>query len=339
MAGGSHHRGGHGGDEAATALTVGHHVRMSTEEHGTKAILAALFANLGIAVAKFIGFLLTSSSSMLAEAVHSLADTSNQCLLLLGGRRAKMAPTPTHPFGFGRERYFWSFIVALVLFALGSAFAVVEGISKIRHPHEVESLGIAVGILLVAIGLEGYSFRTAANAARADKGDAGWWTYIRRSRSPEVPVVLLEDSGALVGLGLALAGVALSQITGDPVWDGIGTLCIGGLLGVIAIVLAVEMKSLLIGESATDAAQVAIREAIEARSAVDSLIHMRTMHLGPDELLVAAKIDFGDSLSFAQLAEAVDDVEGAIRRAVPAARVVYLEPDVRRRSPAAAEDG
>ena len=301
-------------------------------EHGVTAILAALFANLGIAVAKFVGFLITRSSSLLAESVHSLADTSNQALLLLGGKRAKMAPTPTHPFGFGRERYFWSFVVALVLFALGSAFAIVEGISKIRHPHEVDSLGIAVGILVLAIGLEGYSFRTAAKAARGDKGTAGWWTYIRRSRSPEVPVVLLEDSGALVGLGLALLGVALSQITGDPVWDGIGTVGIGVLLGLIAVVLAVEMKSLLIGESATDEAQAAIRAAIEGHPSVAGLIHMRTMHLGPDELLVAAKVDFGRGLDVEALARAVDAVEVAIRAAVAAARVIYLEPDIRRAS-------
>ena len=303
-----------------------------TAEHGVTAILAALFANLGIAIAKFIGFLLTRSSSLLAESVHSLADTSNQGLLLLGGKRAKMAPTPTHPFGFGRERYFWSFVVALVLFALGSAFAIIEGISKIRHPHEVDSLGIAVGILVLAIALEGYSFRTAAKAARVDKGTSSWWTYIRRSRSPEVPVVLLEDSGALVGLGLALAGVALSQITDDPVWDGIGTVGIGVLLGVIAIVLAVEMKSLLIGESATDATQAAIRAAIEGNARVEGLIHMRTMHLGPDELLVGAKIDFGRSLDMGTLSVAVDGVEAAIRAAVPAARVIYIEPDIRRPS-------
>ncbi len=301
-------------------------------EHGVKAILAALFANLGIAVAKFVGFLVTRSSSLLAEAVHSLADTSNQALLLLGGRRAKMAPTPTHPFGFGRERYFWSFVVALVLFALGSAFAVVEGISKIRHPHEVDSLGVGVGILVLAIALEGYSFRTAAKAARADKGASSWWSYIRRSRSPEVPVVLLEDSGALVGLALALAGVALAQLTHDPVWDGIGTVGIGVLLGVIAVVLAVEMKSLLIGESATEAAQQAIRAAIEGHTGVDGLIHMRTMHLGPDELLVAAKVDFGRSIDVAALSVAVDEVEVAIRAAVPTARVIYLEPDIRRPS-------
>lgn len=295
---------------------------------GTKAILAALFANLGIAIAKFVGFALTRSSSMLAESVHSVADSANQGLLLLGGKRAKKLATPEHPFGYGRERYFWSFIVAVVLFTLGSAFAVFEGIEKIRHPHEIESLGIAVGILLFGIVLEGFSFRTAIVVARDMKGDAGWWTFIRRSRSPEVPVVLLEDAGAMIGLVLALAGILLAQATDDAVWDGIGTLSIGVLLGVIAIVLAIEMKSLLMGESATAAMQRTIRSTIESNGSVDSLIHMRTMHLGPEELLVGAKIDFGDRLSADDLTRAVNELESTIRAAVPEARVIYLEPDV-----------
>ena len=301
-------------------------------EHGNKAILAALFANMGIAIAKFVGFLLTRSSSMLAEAVHSVADSSNQGLLLLGGKRAKKAATPEHPFGYGRERYFWSFIVALVLFTLGAVFAVYEGIEKIRHPHEVESLGIAIGILLLGILLEGYSFRTAVVAAQQNKGDSGWWTYIRRSRSPEIPVVLLEDAGALIGLVLALSGILTAQATGDAKWDGVGTLSIGVLLGFIAVVLAIEMKSLLIGESATLRDQQAIRTAIETHDSVDSLIHMRTLHLGPDELLVGAKVDFGNSQTIDELSESVDEVETAIRAAVPVARVIYLEADTRRTS-------
>ncbi len=297
---------------------------------GTKAILVALGANLGIATAKFVGFLLTRSSSMLAESVHSVADTSNQGLLLLGGKRAAKVATPEHPFGFGRERYFWSFIVALVLFTLGAVFAVVEGITKIREPHEVESLGIAVVILVVGILLEGNSLRTAARVARKGKGETGWWRYVRRSRSPEVPVVLLEDTGALVGLVLALGGVGLSRLTGDAVWDGVGTMAIGVLLGAIAVVLAVEMKSLLIGESATAAVQATITRAIEGHPSVESVVHMRTLHLGPDELLVGAKVEFGDALDGAELAVAVDDVEAAVRDAVPEARVIYLEPDLRR---------
>lgn len=267
---------------------------------------------------------------MLAEAIHSVADTSNQALLLLGGKRAKREATPQHPFGYGRERYFWSFVVALVLFALGSLFALYEGVEKIRHPHEVESLTVAVVILVAAIALEFYSFRTAIKVGRDQKGDKSWWAFIRHSRSPEVPVVLLEDAGAMFGLILALLALAISQITGDPVWDGIGTLTIGVLLGVIAIVLAVEMKSLLIGESATAESRRKIETAISSHSAVDSLIHMRTMHIGPEDLLIAAKIEFADGLAYEGLATAINELEADISAKVPEAGSIYIEPDVAR---------
>jgi cation diffusion facilitator family transporter len=219
-------------------------------EGSTKAILAALLANAGIAVAKFVGFLVTSSSSMLAEAVHSVADTSNQGLLLVGQRTAKREASTQHPFGYGRNRYFYSFVVALVLFSLGSLFALYEGVHKIQHPESLSDAFVAVAILLVAIGLEIYSFHTAVVESRKVKGDAGWWRFIRQAKTPELPVVLLEDAGALLGLVLALGGVGLTVLTGNAVWDGIGTICIGVLLGVIAIVLIVETKSLLIGEGA-----------------------------------------------------------------------------------------
>jgi cation diffusion facilitator family transporter len=298
--------------------------------HGTKAILAAFFANLGIAIAKFIGFAVTGAASMLAEAIHSVADTGNQALLLLGGRRARRAATPDHPFGYGRERYFWSFVVALVLFSLGSLFAVFEGIEKLRHPHELESIGWAIGILVVAIVLETFSFRTAIVESRPLKGDQTWWQFVRRAKLPELPVVLLEDLGALVGLIIALAAVTTAHLTDDPMWDGLGTLCIGILLGVIAVILAIEMKSLLIGESATPGDEEAIRDAIVGAEGVDDLIHMRTQHIGPEELLVGAKIDFAGTLSADDLVSAINAVEGRIREAVPAARVIYLEPDIKR---------
>ena len=214
---------------------------------GTRAILAALAANAGIAVAKFIGFAVTGSSSMLAEAVHSVADTSNQGLLLLGGKRAKRAATPEHPFGYGRDRFFYSFIVALLLFTLGSVFALYEGIEKLAHPGELTSPIVAIIILFVAIGLEGFSFRTAIHESRELKGRLSWWQFIRQSTTPELPVVLLEDFGALIGLVLALLGVGLTLLTGEGVFDALGTIGIGLLLGVIAIVLIIEMKSLLIG--------------------------------------------------------------------------------------------
>ena len=306
------------------------------QEGSRKAVVAALLANAGIAVAKFVGFLVTGASSMLAESVHSVADSSNQGLLLLGAARARKRPTEIHSFGYGRERYFWSFVVALVLFVLGAVFSVFEGYEKLRHDHHVESAGVAVGILLVAIALETVSFRTAVREAEHERGEESWWAFVRKSRNPEIAVVLLEDLGALVGLFLALAGVSLSAVTGDPMWDGVGTLAIGALLGVIAVILVIEMRSLLIGESATPEETRRIRTAIEWRG-VQRLIHMRTQHLGPDELLVSAKIELDPSFTSAQVAEAVDDAEANVRAAVPAAHLVYLEPDVTvERPPAAA---
>ncbi len=256
---------------------------------GTKAIIAALAANAGIAVAKFIGFAITGSSSMLAEAVHSVADTSNQGLLLLGQKTAQRQATRLHPFGFGRDRYFWSFVVALMLFSLGSVFALYEGIHKLQEPAPLDSPFVAVAILVVAIGLESYSFMTAISESKKIKGDVSWWGFIRQSRTPELPVVLLEDAGALLGLVLALLGVGLTTLTGDPVFDALGTIAIGVLLGVIAVILIIEMKSLLIGEGASDADLDLICDEL-AVGKVQRVIHIKTQYLGPEELLVAAKI-------------------------------------------------
>jgi cation diffusion facilitator family transporter len=302
-------------------------------------VVAALLANAGIAVAKFVGFLITGSGSMLAESVHSVADSGNQALLLLGGRKAQKAPTADHPFGYGRERYFWAFVVAIILFSLGGMFATYEGVEKIRHPHELESVAVAIVILLVAIALEALSFRTAVKEAKKVKDpQMGWWTFIRRSKNPELPVVLLEDLGAQVGLVLALIAVTIAQITGEPVWDGVGTLCIGLLLIVIAVILAVEMKGLLIGESASQADIEKIVAAIEVEPSVRRLIHMRTEHIGPDELLVGAKIELIPDLSVAEAAEAVNRVETSVRRVVPIARIMYLEPDIFRTSVPSSQD-
>lgn len=303
---------------------------MAAGGHGSKAVVAALFANLGIAIAKFVGFVITGSASMLAESIHSVADSGNQGLLLLGGKRARRAADIEHPFGFGRERYFWAFIVALVLFSLGGAFALYEGISKIRHPHEISSPEVAVGILIFAIVLEGLSFRTAIQEANKIRADASWWRFIRHSKNPELPVVVLEDLGALVGLVLALAAVTTTLITDDPLWDGIGTTAIGALLSVIAVVLAIEMKGLLIGESADKTVRDTIRTAIEIEPSVERLIHLRTQHLGPEELLIGAKVSFIRDLSVAELAEAVDRVERSVRSSVPTAGIMYIEPDVMR---------
>jgi len=296
---------------------------------GTKAILAALFANGGIAVAKFVGFLITGSSSMLAESVHSVADTSNQGLLLLGQKTSKRKATKEHPFGFGRDRYFYSFIVALMLFTLGSVFALYEGIHKLQEPEALTSPIVAVVILVVAIALETFSFYTAIKESKAIKGDATWWQFVRQSKTPELPVVLLEDAGALIGLVLALFGVGLSVVTGDPVWDALGTISIGLLLGVIAVILIIEMKSLLIGEGAGQRELDAINRELTAGK-VDRVIHVRTQYIGPDELLVAAKLAFTPGLDAAEVAMAIDDAETRIRGSVPAARLIYLEPDLDR---------
>ena len=295
-----------------------------------RAIVAAFLANLGIAAAKLVGFLFTGSASMLAEAIHSAADTTNQALLLLGRRQALKPATPVHPFGYGRERFFWSFVVALVIFSFGAMFALFEGVEKLRQPHEIKGVGWGVGILLFAILLEGYSFRTAIHESRPLKGDATWWKFIRRSRVPELPVLLLEDFGALVGLGFALIGVALAEITGNARFDAVGSLAIGVLLVAIAFTLVVEMKSLLIGESATLAQRKAIATAIETHPQTNRPIHMRTEHLGPEELLVGAKVEFVKGLTAVKLAHAIDSIEAAIRAAVPDARVIYLEPDIYR---------
>ena len=301
---------------------------MAGHSHGTKAIVAAFFANLGIAISKFVAFAVTGSASMLAEGIHSCADTGNQALLLLGARRARRAPTPAHPFGFGTERYFWAFLVAMVLFTVGAVFAVYEGIEKIRHPHEIESAEWAIGVLSVAIVLELFSFRTAIREANLVRGDQSMFSFIRNSKAPELPVVLLEDAAALSGLVIALAAVTAALVTDNAVWDGYGTLSIGVLLGIVAIVLAIEMKSLLIGEAASPKDLTGIQTAIESLPEVHRLISLRTMHIGPDELLVAAKVEFQDTLAGQELASCIDRVEVKVREQVPTARIIFIEPDV-----------
>jgi cation diffusion facilitator family transporter len=308
---GGHGGGGHGG--------------------GTTAILAALGANIGIAIAKFVAFLVTGASSMLAESIHSVADSGNQVLLLIGGKRAARAATPEHPFGFGRDRYIYSFIVAIVLFSVGGLFAIYEGVHKLREPEELTSPAWAIGVLLVAIALESFSLRTAVKETNAVRQPGeSYWGFIRHARAPELPVVLLEDTGALLGLALALLGVGLSTVTGNGTYDGLGTIAIGVLLVLIAVILAVETKSLLIGESATPQAQQRIVAAIEAGDDIESIIHMRTQHLGPEELLVAAKIAVRSDDTAECVARAIDAAEERIRAAEPIARVIYLEPDIRR---------
>jgi cation diffusion facilitator family transporter len=301
------------------------------QDGSRRAIIAAFFANLGIAIAKFVGFLITGSAGLLAEAGHSVADTGNQALLMFGGKRGKRPADRAHPFGYGPERYFWSFIVALVLFSMGGLFALYEGIQKLITPHEIESAVVAYVILGVSILLETFSLRTAMREANHIRGNRNWWQFIRTAKAPELPVVLLEDVGAETGLFFALLGLTLAEVTGNPRWDAVGSIAIGLLLVVIAIILAVEMKGLLIGEAASDEDLEAINASIKGSPKVNGLIHLRTMHLGPDQMLVAAKIDYDNSLTVPELAQAIDDTESALRAAVPIAELIYIEPDIRRK--------
>lgn len=302
---------------------------MSDTESRT-AVVAALAANIGIAIAKVVGFAVTRSGSMLAEAGHSFADCGNQGLLLFGARRATRSPDEHHPFGHTRERYFAAFLVAIILFTFGAGFAAYEGIHKLAEPHEVESPVVAIVILIVAIGLESFSLRTAVRSASQLRDDRGWWRFIRENKSADLSVVLLEDTAALVGLVLALAGVSLSAATGDSVWDAVGTLGIAALLAVIAIVLATETKSLLIGEAASAAEIEIIRSEIERTEGLDGVIFLRTEHRGPAEILLAAKVAVAPGTPAGDVARAIDELESRIRRHVPAARYIFIEPDVRR---------
>ncbi|KQR04018.1 cation diffusion facilitator family transporter [Arthrobacter sp. Leaf141] len=297
---------------------------------GTKAIVAALAANLGIAVLKFVAYLLTLSSSMLAEAIHSLADSGNQLLLLVGGKKSRRAASPEHPFGYGRERYIYAFIVAIVLFSVGGLFALYEAYEKFLEPHPIEGSfwWVPLAVLLGAIVAESLSFRTAIRESNTVRGKQTWVKFIRSAKQPELPVILLEDFGALIGLAFALMGVGLTLLTGSGVWDAAGTGMIGLLLVAIAVVLAMETKSLLVGESAGKEDLERIRAAIEADGG--RIIHLKTLHLGPDELLVAAKIAVDSTETGRQIAQEIDRTEARIRAAVPIARVIYLEPDLNR---------
>lgn len=295
---------------------------------GTRAIIAALLANLFIALSKFVGFLFSGSSAMLAESVHSLADSGNQGLLLLGGRQSKKKADDAHPFGYGRERFVYAFIVSIILFSVGGMFSLYEGINKVQHPHDLEVPWLPIIILSLAIIAESFSFRTAIKESNHVRGSQGWIAFIRHAKAPELPVVLLEDFAALIGLVLALGGVGLTILTGDPIFDAIGTIAIGVLLILVAVVLGIETKSLLVGEGASPTDSSRIRDAINAHPEVEALIHMKTLYLGPDELLVGAKVAFAKTKKLSDVANAINAVESAIRETVPIARVIYIEPDV-----------
>jgi cation diffusion facilitator family transporter len=295
---------------------------------GTKAILAAFLANTGIAVTKFIAWAISGSASMLAEAVHSVADAGNQLLLFVGGRAAKKDATQSHPFGYGRERYVYAFVVSIILFSVGGLFSIYEGIDKIQHPHELTNAWLPITVLVIAIVLESFSLRTAVRESNLVRGTQSWVQFVRRAKAPELPVVLLEDIAALLGLVFALFGVGLTVITGNELFDAIGTLMIGTLLIVVAVILGMETKSLLVGEGANEGDLGKIEKAILAGSEAERIIHMKTLYLGPDELMVAAKVGFHGGETLAEVSTAINVMEERVRHAVPAARVIYLEPDV-----------
>jgi cation diffusion facilitator family transporter len=306
-------------------------VPVSTEG-SAKAIAAALGANIGIAATKFVAAAFSGSASMLAEGIHSVADSGNQILLIIGGKRSRREASSSHPFGYGRSRYIYAFMVSVVLFAVGGLFSIQEGIAKLHESHELRNAWLPLVILGVSILLESFSLVTALKAAKEDRGSASLARYIRHAKSPELPVVLLEDMAALTGLVFAFLGVGVTVLTGDPIWDAMGTLAIGGLLVLVAVVLGIETSSLLVGEGAHADDQAKIEAAIEGTKNVESLIHIKTLYLGPEELMVAAKIAIAPKASAVELAAAIDEAEVAVRAAVPFARVIYLEPDIRRDS-------
>ncbi len=302
---------------------------MSTEG-SMRAIIAALLANIGIAITKFIAAAFSGSASMFAEGIHSVADSGNQILLIIGGKRAKRAATAAHPFGYGRSRYIYAFMVSIVLFSVGGMFSILEGIEKLQYPHELEMVWLPLVVLGAAIIMESLSLRTAVKESNHVRGNKSWVQFIRHAKSPELPVILLEDLAALIGLVLAFGGVGLTVVTGDAIWDAIGTLAIGGLLVLVAIVLGLETSSLLVGEGATAEDTGKIRKALKETDGVESIIHMKTLYLGPEELMVGAKIAVGEKATGKQIAKVIDAAEENVRTAVPAARVIYLEPDIAR---------
>ncbi|MGH8791691.1 MAG: cation diffusion facilitator family transporter [Stackebrandtia sp.] len=307
-------------------------------EGSTKAVAVAFAANLGIAVSKFVAAAITGSSAMLAEGVHSVADASNQALLLVGGKRARREATPEHPFGYGRERYVYGFIVAVVLFSVGGVYSLYEGYSKLTHPHEVSSPLVAIVVLVLAVAMESYGLSVAVREANRVRGRQSWTEYIRRAKEPELPTILMEDAAAVAGLLLALLGVGLTALTGNTLFDAVATLAIGVVLVGVAVVLAIETKSMLLGEAASGAQIAEIEDALHAEPAIDRIIHMRTMHLGPEEILVAAKIGVGVGDDVADVTAAINSAEDRIRQAVPNAKLIYLEPDIYRASDRAASD-
>ena len=301
---------------------------MSTKEH-KGAIWASFGANVGIAISKFVAFLLTGASSMLAEAVHSLVDSSNQILLLIGGRQSRREPSRTHPFGYARAHFLYAFIVSIVLFSLGGVFAVYEGTQKIANPHPIESPLIAYVVLAVAILLEGFALRTVLREAQSFKPqNQGWWKFLRQTKSVNHVVLAMEDSAALLGLVFAATGISLAQLTGNPIWDGVGTLMIGVLLIAVAFILFVEVKSLLIGEAVDVETEESMREIILSTEGVVDIVDLKTLYVGPLELFVAMNITVDEDSSAREVAATIKEIEAKLRRKFKIIKLMYIEPDL-----------
>ncbi|WP_156679846.1 cation diffusion facilitator family transporter [Sphingomonas profundi] len=296
---------------------------------GNIVLFGALAANLGIAVAKFVAAAITGSSSMLTEGVHSLVDSGNQLLLLYGQRRAARPPDATRPFGYGRELYFWAFVVAILIFAVGAGVSIYEGYLHIVAPEPLSDPLVNYIVLGVAVLLEGSSWFIAIREFDKTRGDSGWWQAIHQSKDPAGFIVLFEDSAALIGLVVAAIGVWASHWWGDPRLDGYASIAIGLILAAVAVVLARESKGLLIGERADPAVVERVRAAVAARPEITHVNHVRTIHTSPDTVFVAISADFEDSLPMGKAETLIEGIEAELRAAMPELRSIYIRPEKR----------
>jgi len=292
------------------------------------AVLVALAANLAVAAAKLGAFLITRSSALLAESLHSLADSANEILLLVGARRSSRPADRRHPFGHARFRYVYAFLVSLTVFWIGGVFAVVEGIAHLASSEPIEDPRWAFGVLAIGALLDGWSLRTTLRSGRSAKGLMSWRQLVRVTKAPELIVIFLEDLGALIGISIAAIGVGLATITGVVVWDAIASIAIGLLLMAIGLVVNRETQSLLLGESATAEMETRIRDAIATTAGIDGVVNLRTIHLGPDDLVIAAAITVDGATDATAIAKSIVDAEASVRAAMPFRTVIYLEPRV-----------
>jgi cation diffusion facilitator family transporter len=290
-------------------------------------LYGALTANVGIAIAKFVAAGISGSSSMLTEGVHSLVDSGNQILLLYGQNRAKKPPDRNHPFGYGRELYFWAFVVAILIFAIGAGVSIFEGIAHILEPEPLGDATINYVVLVVAAALEGTSWTIAVKEFNAKRHGTGWWKALRRSKDPAGFIVLFEDSAALIGLAIAAAGVWTSHRWGDPRIDGVASIAIGIVLAAVAMLLAREAKGLIIGESADPHLIVRLREAMEKRSEITAVNHVRTIHTAPDAVFVAISADFVDGLSMGEGERLIEDMEQELKAISSDITSIYIRPE------------